>query len=95
MGQQEKNGNQREDQQNVGGDYSSSSRKKPDAQRDTDREADRTIGSGASGEGAGSALEAMLKRRQSNIEPVPGTGASPVVPPQGATKKDPDRSGAS
>ena len=94
MGQQEKNGNQREDQQKAGGDYASSSRK-PDAQRDTDREVDRTIGSGASGEGAGSALEAMLKRRQAHIDPVPGTVAPPVVPPQGESKKDPDRSGAS
>lgn len=83
MGQQETNANQHDDQQNLDAVGASSSRK-PESQREADRQGDRSIGSGASGEGAGSALEAMLKRRQLNVETVPDTIDAPPIPPLAA-----------
>jgi hypothetical protein len=52
-----------------------------------------TTGTRTSGEGAGSALEAMLKKRQMRVDPTQDPGASPAAPQQGdsESRRGPDK----
>lgn len=97
MGQQDKHGKQRETHQQLGGADPNSTRR-PDADSTAASSvgctADSTIGSGASGEGAGSALEAMLKKRRQHIDPALEPVAPAAEQPPGGSREQPHRTGS-
>lgn len=59
----------------------------PRSQPESDAAADTTSGNGASGEGAGSAMEAMRKKRQMRVNSPPEPAASPKTQ-QGSTQAE-------